>query len=96
MKSILKRIFVTLLTLLLLFSIAGCGQQGTIPSTTDTSTLNLLKKFDNKDGTKNRLKYSLAQSIAGAGQIDVLNELFAKFERQSGYKSQRAFWNGRH
>ncbi len=82
MKSILKRIFVTLLTLLLLFSIAGCGQQGTIPSTTDTSTPKPTEKnVDNKDGTKKPVEIQFWHNYdAGAGQIDVLNELIAKFE----------------
>ena len=86
MKIILKkRIFVTLILMSLLLAIAGCGQQNTLPSSTDNpSPATTDKNVDNKDSSEKPVEIQFWHNYdAGAGQIDVLNELIAKFESEN-------------
>jgi len=83
--KILTRFLAALLLLALLLSIAGCGGQSSLPSATDKPpTETAGKKDENKDSSKKPVEIEFWHNYdAGAGQIDVLNELIAEFEKEN-------------
>lgn len=83
MRRRLKRISTALLSFMLLISFAGCGQQKEAPSDASQSTA-AVSQSGNTGGPKEPVKIQFWHNYdAGAGQIDVLNELIAKFESEN-------------
>lgn len=85
MQSNFRKILATFLAVLLLVSFTSCGQSS-MPSSTATTTPKNTEPSgtERTDNSKEPVKIEFWHNYdAGAGQIDVLNELIAKFESEN-------------
>lgn len=85
MKGNAKRIIATLLAILLIVMMAACGQQNTPQSSSQTTAEKTVPNTtENTPAPKEPVTIQFWHNYdAGAGQIDVLTQLIAKFESEN-------------